>query len=106
MLRPPTLRAGLLLALLALPACPSPSTGPADAATGEPDAAEQPVPADAGPGPDAGPDAGTVPDAGTPADAGAGDGGTLRPCLEDPNDLPRPPGSGLPCELLPPGFTR
>jgi hypothetical protein len=43
-------------------------------------------------------------DAGT--DAGVADAGTgLKPCLDAPTDLPRPPGStGLPCELIPPGF--
>jgi hypothetical protein len=37
--------------------------------------------------------------------AGAGRGG-LEPCLESPAVLPRPPRNGLPCELLPPGFSR
>ncbi len=27
-------------------------------------------------------------------------------CLEQPTDLPRPPSSGLPCELLPPDFQK
>jgi hypothetical protein len=26
------------------------------------------------------------------------------PCLDRPDDLPRPPTGALPCELLPPGF--
>jgi hypothetical protein len=25
-------------------------------------------------------------------------------CLDSPTDLPRPPTSGLPCELIPPGL--
>jgi hypothetical protein len=36
--------------------------------------------------------------------AGAGRGG-VEPCLESPLELPRPPRNGLPCELLPPGFS-
>jgi hypothetical protein len=28
----------------------------------------------------------------------------LKPCLDQPTDLPRPPSGQLPCELLPPGF--
>jgi hypothetical protein len=32
------------------------------------------------------------------------DGGATGACLDLPTDLPRPPTSGLPCELLPPGF--
>jgi len=31
---------------------------------------------------------------------------TLQSCIERPNELPRPPTGELPCELLPPGFTR
>jgi hypothetical protein len=27
-------------------------------------------------------------------------------CLERPNELPRPPEGGLPCDLMPPGWTR
>ena len=27
-------------------------------------------------------------------------------CLDRPNELPRPPGAGLPCELFPPGYSR
>jgi len=27
-------------------------------------------------------------------------------CLDSPNELPRPPAEGLPCELFPPSFTR
>jgi hypothetical protein len=34
-----------------------------------------------------------------------GDGG-LTACLDRPDELPRPPMNELPCELLPPGFTR
>jgi hypothetical protein len=45
------------------------------------------------------------PDTGTATDvAGSEGGGMLSPCLERPNDLPRPPSGRLPCELLPPGF--
>lgn len=51
----------------------------------------------------------TTVDGGTDAgsdDAGTVDGGSkLKPCLDQPTDLPRPPGtSGLPCDLIPPGF--
>jgi len=34
------------------------------------------------------------------------DGGPLTACLDRPDELPRPPTNELPCELLPPGFTR
>lgn len=34
------------------------------------------------------------------------DAGPLAACAESPSALPRPPGGGLPCELLPPGFTK
>ena len=30
--------------------------------------------------------------------------GALRACLERPDQLPRPPASRLPCELIPPGL--
>jgi hypothetical protein len=33
-----------------------------------------------------------------------GTGGGLAPCLDRPNDLPQPPGGGLPCELIPPSL--
>ncbi|WP_224244576.1 hypothetical protein [Hyalangium gracile] len=42
----------------------------------------------------------------TPA-PGPGDGDVLKPCLEQPSALASPPSEGqLPCELLPPGFSR
>ncbi|APR81747.1 Hypothetical protein A7982_07096 [Minicystis rosea] len=56
------------------------------------------------------PDGGEIIDAGNETDAGqtdAGpDGSVIGSCdgLDRPTDLPRPPTSGLPCELLPPGF--
>lgn len=31
-------------------------------------------------------------------------GPLLAPCLDRPDELPRPPLSTLPCELIPPGF--
>ncbi|HKQ69864.1 MAG TPA: hypothetical protein VJT73_11025 [Polyangiaceae bacterium] len=34
-----------------------------------------------------------------------GDAGRA-PCLDRPTDLPRPPSGQLPCDLLPPGFSR
>ncbi len=65
--------------------------------------------------------AGCGDDEGTPrvdaavVDAGVADGdladaspdaatNLLKACLERPADLPRPPTSGLPCDLLPPTF--
>ncbi|HEY7371168.1 MAG TPA: hypothetical protein VIF57_03250 [Polyangia bacterium] len=45
-----------------------------------------------------------------PSGAGGagGQGGSLgvtgTACLERPDELPRPPGVGLPCELIPPGL--
>lgn len=30
----------------------------------------------------------------------------LAACVDRPGDLPRPPSKELPCELLPPGFSR
>jgi hypothetical protein len=42
-------------------------------------------------------------------DAGTPDGAAPAPlaaCVDRPGDLPRPPGTELPCELLPPGFSR
>jgi hypothetical protein len=40
----------------------------------------------------------------------AGSGGdtilTLKPCLDRPGELQRPPSGGLPCDLLPPDFGR
>jgi hypothetical protein len=41
-------------------------------------------------------------DAVATTDAGA-EGG-LAPCLDEPGALARPPTSGLPCELIPPGL--
>lgn len=38
--------------------------------------------------------------------AGTGGGAPLAPCVERPSELPRPPTHGLPCELLPPDFSR
>jgi len=38
-----------------------------------------------------------------PVDAGV-DTSPLAPCLDRPDELPRPPSTQLPCELLPPGF--
>jgi hypothetical protein len=48
---------------------------------------------------------GSAPTGGS-AGTGGATGGTLAPCLDRPDDLPRPPMNELPCELLPPGFTR
>ena len=39
------------------------------------------------------------------ADAGVDAPAALAPCLDRPSDLPRPATGGLPCDLLPPGFT-
>lgn len=33
-------------------------------------------------------------------------GDKLTPCVEQPTALARPPSGQLPCELLPPGFSR
>ena len=33
-------------------------------------------------------------------------GQSLTPCVEQPKALARPPSGQLPCELLPPGFSR
>lgn len=33
-------------------------------------------------------------------------GDKLTPCLDQPTALARPPSGQLPCELLPPGFSR
>jgi hypothetical protein len=44
---------------------------------------------------------------GSPADdAGIDAPGAVGACLDRPTDLPRAPSGQLPCELLPPGFTR
>jgi hypothetical protein len=42
----------------------------------------------------------------TPVTAGAAGGGEkpLAPCLERPDDLPRPPIGALTCDLVPPDF--
>jgi hypothetical protein len=40
-----------------------------------------------------------------PGGAPTSDGG-LAPCLDRPNELERPPSGQLPCDLLPPGFSR
>jgi hypothetical protein len=34
------------------------------------------------------------------------EGSGLKSCLEQPTALARPPSGQLPCELLPPGFSR
>lgn len=69
----------LLGALALLAGCPTPSPV-VDGGT------------DAGPGVDGGPMV---------------DAGTLRPCVERPGEVARPPGTaGLPCELLPPSFAQ
>lgn len=46
------------------------------------------------------------------ADAGSPDGPvdaaqatTVSSCLDRPDELPRPPTEGLPCDLIPPGLT-
>jgi hypothetical protein len=44
-----------------------------------------------------GPDGGITPDVGSTVETGA-----LANCLDNPNDLPRPPAGQLPCELIPP----
>lgn len=67
--------------------------------------------ADTGVGSDAGPEVDTSDglDAAIGADAGIDSGAPLPPlvpCLERPTDLPRPPSGELPCDLLPPGFSR
>jgi hypothetical protein len=44
-----------------------------------------------------------TPDGGMTVDVGtAVETGVLANCLDHPNDLPRPPGGQLPCELIPP----
>ena len=48
----------------------------------------------------------TMTGSGGAAGSGAGGGGNLVPCLERSPDLPAPPTKELPCELLPPGFSR
>jgi hypothetical protein len=40
------------------------------------------------------------------AAAGGSGGPEATACLDRPTDLPRPPTGTLPCELLPPGFSR
>jgi len=35
-----------------------------------------------------------------------GSTGAMKACLDRPADLPRPPSATLPCELLPPDFSR
>jgi hypothetical protein len=52
-----------------------------------------------------------LPPAGPGSLTGAADAGTpspsLRACADPaPSELPRPPSGELPCELLPPGFSR
>ena len=54
----------------------------------------------------AGCDDGGDPAPGTAGNGGSAGGAPLAPCLERPTDLPRPPTRGLPCELLPPNFSR
>jgi hypothetical protein len=41
-------------------------------------------------------------------DANTSEGGAssgLKACLDQPNELPRPPAGQLPCDLIPPGLT-
>jgi hypothetical protein len=42
----------------------------------------------------------------TGGSGGTAGGGNLVPCLDRPDQLERPPTTELPCDLLPPGFTR
>ena len=42
---------------------------------------------------------------GASGSGGASQDGGLKPCLDRPTDLPRPPSGQLPCELIPPGLT-
>ena len=44
--------------------------------------------------------------AGSGSGGGAGSDDSLVPCLDRPEESLRPPVSGLPCDLLPPGFGR
>jgi hypothetical protein len=58
-------------------------------------------------------DASAAKDSGAPdgaidaVDANTSEGGasSLKACLDQPNELPRPPMGQLPCELIPPGLT-
>lgn len=43
---------------------------------------------------------------GTGTGGAAGGVGGLLPCLDRPDDLPRPPTNGLPCDLVPPSLAR
>jgi hypothetical protein len=67
------------------------------------------------PAPDAGPKAEAGSDT-SPADAGVTDapldapadtvlGPSLASCLDTPDELPRPPTTELPCDLIPPGLS-
>lgn len=53
---------------------------------------------------------GRAPSGGTGGNSEAGSGGdqptTLKPCLDRPGELQRPPNGSLPCDLLPPDFGR
>jgi hypothetical protein len=42
---------------------------------------------------------------GTGGVTGSANAGVLKPCLDQPSDLPRPPTGNLPCDLIPPGLT-
>lgn len=44
------------------------------------------------------------PDPGKPDGSVDPDAGAQASCLERPTDAPAPPGSQLPCDLLPPGY--
>jgi hypothetical protein len=73
------------------------------ASCGKDDAPGNPAP-DGGSGTSAGTGGGTGTSTGTGGGT-PGDGG-LVPCLDRPTELERPPNGELPCDLLPPGFTR
>jgi len=47
-----------------------------------------------------------VPPGGGGASGAGGTAGTMTACLDRPTELPRPPSGTLPCELLPPGYSR
>lgn len=104
------LRAALRLAFaLTLAACGDDDDGNGDTPDGGGDASVADAAAnDAGTTLDAARDA-QVSDLDAARDATAnGDANApvLANCLDRPNELPRPPAGGLPCELLPPGFAR
>ena len=87
-----TLAACLILALGALVSCGDDGRSDAGRAGGS--------------GGSAGSRAGSGPGgAGGHDDAGGEGTDTLAPCLDRPDELPRPPAGRLPCELFPPGFS-